>query len=187
MSSSQRTLKKRIFQRGGPTVKTTVYPDGISSRFKNTRVTILENKEIGPKDNKETGNILQLLRTQATDIEAFCTRTKLKVIGGKATTMCNIGLTDEALEALYIILKIRFEGMPREWELRNRVVNKDWNSDELRTFIDGWPAEMSDPHLAKWLNDMELPHDQYMMAINYYKKIGPYELNNNNEKNEQNP
>ena len=169
---SDRKIPKRIFTKGGPKIFSQISPNGINTKFHNTRIILIEGMEIGPPEHKEIGNLIQFVRAQETDSDALCRTKKLKVVNKKATTLSEVGLSDEALEALYMMLKVRFEGVPTEW--KPRKVTDPFTDEALRAFIDTWPPAMTDPHLAKWLNDMELPWEQYQMAIDYYKKIGPY-------------
>jgi len=173
-----RKIKKRIFIPGGPGIYTKAFLNAMTTRFKNTRVTLQEDMEIGPEGHKETGNILQFIRAQQTDSEAFCFKKKVRVLNGKSTTFCEIGLSDEALEALYIMLRVRFEGVPEEWKRDNKKIDKEWTDEALLTFLDTWPPNMLDLQLSQWLNEMKLPMPQYMMAVDYYKKAGQYGTDN---------
>ena len=173
INHSMRKIKKRIFTPDGPSIYTQAYLNGMTTRFKNTRINLQEDMEIGPEGHKETGNILQFIRAQQTDSEAFCFKKKLRVLNGKSTTVCEIGLSDEALEAIYIMLRVRFEGVPDEWKRKEKVADREWTDEALRTFIDTWPPNMPDVQLSQWLNEMKLPMPKYMMAVDYYKKTGP--------------
>jgi len=128
-----RKPKKRIFIPGGPKINTSACPNALSTKFKNTRITLLEDKEFGPEGHKEHGNIFQFVRAQETDIEAYCLRKKLRVLNGKATTICEIGLTDEALEAMYIMLRVRFEGIPKEWRKKSHPLTDEQIQEATQT------------------------------------------------------
>lgn len=156
------------------------YADGgWGAKFINTRIFIKE----GVQFNNEIGNLLTLVRAQQVDHEALCRTKKLKVLRGKATTVSEVALSDEALEALYQMLRLRFEGVPT---LKEGIGEKKWKDHALMTFIDGWPV-LTDEQLTHWLNEMNLPYRQLTMAIDYYKKLGPYANDDTNPEEEQNP
>lgn len=151
----------------------TEYLNSISVRWTNTKVKFFPDHQFTPDGEK--GNLIELIRLQNVDMPALCVSRKARVFKGRALTVSHVWLTDEAVIALHRVLGDHIKRRIGE------ETTKEWTDEELQAHIDQWPEGQEDRWLAARLNSMDLQYEQYKMAIDYYKKIGPFAKETTNE------
>jgi hypothetical protein len=152
-----------------PTLKISRYKNAWVARWKNTRIKLFPEHQFKEDGNK--GNLIEFFRLQDVDLPALCISNKVRTINGRAYTISSVWLTDEAAVALHKILgeSIKERALPKE-----RV---EYTDEALQKLISTWTQGQSDDWLINTLNEMDLPHGQYMMAVDFYKKIGDFDPN----------
>lgn len=141
------------------------YLNSITARWNNTRINFFPDHKF--EDGKES-NLLEFVRLQDEDLPPLCVGKKVRVINGRAHTIGAVRLSDEAIIALHEILCKH---------IRNKMQkenHRDWTDEALQVHIDQWSKGQDDVWLSEQLNALNLPWEQYQMAVDYYKKIGPY-------------
>ena len=101
--------------------------------------------------------------------EVFCKTFHLeRTLGGKSISISHVALTDEALEALYHMLRVRFEDVQTRPRRKVSVFTDDDLKKRIRNDIQ---KGLNNETLAAVLNQWGLPWEQYMMAVDYYKEL----------------
>ena len=153
-----------------PTLKISKSLNAWTGRWKNTRIRIFPEHQFN--EDGEKGNLIELFRLQDRDLPALCGSHKVRVIKGRAYTISNIWLSDEAIITLHKMLgeSVKERALPKE--------RKEYTDEALQKLISTWTQGQSDDWLINTLNEMDLPHGQYMMAVDFYKKVGDFDPNN---------
>jgi hypothetical protein len=96
-------------------LKMNIHPEGVlGARFKDTRIMMFPNWKM--PNSEEICNIIEFHRLQKEDKPALCINKKARVFKKKALTISIVGLTEEGMAALHLVLS-------RHYHTRHSIKN----------------------------------------------------------------